>query len=310
MANLLSSAVREASIKGLEEPCASGADTPDFPADDVIATPESDRPPQDGPGAVPSQAEFDIARRMRAEYAEISQLAGGLAHEIRNPLSTLQLNLQLLAEDFQNPETPRERRALQRVERLGHEVQRLHGILENFLRFARIQDLKLEPADLNEVVEEIRDFYEPLAGTKSIVIRTQLAADLPRIRLDADLFKQALLNLVLNAEHAMPSGGELILTTRREGGSVVLDVTDTGVGMSDEVRGRIFDAFFSTRPSGSGLGLPTTRKIVEGHGGTIHVQSEPGKGSRFSIRLPLAPSPAPAPAEPATPDGPRPPARA
>ena len=83
----------------------------------------------------------------------------------------------------------------------------------------------------------------------------------------------------------MPAGGELILTTRRDGAWIVLDVTDTGVGMTEEVRGRIFDAFFSTRPGGSGLGLPTTRKIVEAHGGTIQVQSEPGKGSQFTIRL-------------------------
>jgi two-component system, NtrC family, sensor histidine kinase HydH len=231
----------------------------------------------------------DNEQKLRAQYAEIAQLAGGLAHEIRNPLSTLQLNMQLLVEDLQNPETPRERRALQRVERLHHEVQRLHGILENFLRFARIRDLELHPADLNQVVEELRDFYEPHATTKSIVIRTHFAAALPPVMLEPDLFKQALLNLVLNAEQAMSSGGELILTTRRDGPAVVLDVTDTGAGMTDEVRSRIFDAFFSTRPAGSGLGLPTTRKIIEAHGGTIHVQSEPGKGSRFTIRLPICP---------------------
>jgi signal transduction histidine kinase len=236
---------------------------------------------------VDTVADVEVERRLRAQYAEIAQLAGGLAHEIRNPLSTLQLNLQLLAEDLRDPESPRERRALQRVERLHHEIDRLHGILENFLRFARIQDLGLQPADLNEIVEELRDFYEPHAAMKSIVIRTHLAGDLPRVGLEPDLFKQALLNLVLNAEHAMPTGGELILTTRRDDGWVALDVTDTGVGMADEVRDRIFDAFFSTRPDGSGLGLPTTRKIIEGHGGTIHVQSEPGKGSRFTIRLPL-----------------------
>ena len=86
----------------------------------------------------------------------------------------------------------------------------------------------------------------------------------------------------------MPSGGELILTTRRENGSVVLDVIDTGVGMTEEVRGRIFDAFFSTRPAGSGLGLPTTRKIVEAHGGTIQVQSEPGKGRNSPSASPWA----------------------
>jgi signal transduction histidine kinase len=180
---------------------------------------------------------------------------------------------------------------LQRIERLRHEVHRLYGILENFLRFARIQDLKLEAVDLNAIVEELYDFYEPHAATKSIVMRTNLAPDLVPIRLDADLFKQALLNLVLNAEHAMPSGGELILTTRLAGSSVVLEVTDTGVGMTPEVQARIFDPFFSTRSGGSGLGLPTTRKIIEAHGGSIQVQSEAGKGTQFTIDLPaVAPS--------------------
>jgi signal transduction histidine kinase len=238
-------------------------------------------------GGNPPFDEEELTRRFRAQYAEISQLAGGLAHEIRNPLSTLSLNLDLLAEDFQNPETSRDRRALQRVDRLRHEVDRLQGIVESFLRFAKVQDLKLQPADLSAIADELRDFYEPQAATNGIVIRTRFAQDLPPVRLDVDLFKQALLNLVLNAQHAMPSGGDLILTTRRDGNWAVLDVIDTGAGMTDQVRERIFDAYFSTRPGGSGLGLPTTRKIVEAHGGAIHVQSEPGKGSQFSVRLPL-----------------------
>jgi two-component system, NtrC family, sensor histidine kinase HydH len=242
----------------------------------------------------PGDDEPEIARRLRAQYAEISELAGGLAHEIRNPLSTLTLNLDLLLEDFQNAETPRDRRVRDRVERLRHEVQRLHNILENFLRFARVRDLKLAPADLGAVIDEVRDFREPYLATRGIVIRTHLAADLRPVRLDADLFKQALLNLILNAEHAMPSGGELILTTRRDGSWIVLDVIDTGIGMPAEVRARIFDAFFSTRSGGSGLGLPTTRKIVEAHGGKIEVQSEPGKGSQFIISLPACPEPNPA----------------
>jgi two-component system, NtrC family, sensor histidine kinase HydH len=119
------------------------------------------------------------------------------------------------------------------------------------------------------------------------VIRTRFAHDLPLCLLDRELFKQAALNLVLNAEHAMPSGGELILTTGRGGPWVKLEVIDTGVGMTEEIRARIFDAFFSTRSGGSGLGLPTCRKIVEAHGGTIQVQSELGKGSQFSVRLPV-----------------------
>jgi signal transduction histidine kinase len=241
--------------------------------------------PSDLSGAEPLE-EADAAGRLRAQYAEVSQLAGGLAHEIRNPLSTVSLNLDMLAEDFQNPETPRDRRVRERIERLRHEVHRLYGILENFLRFARIQDLQFADGDLNGIVEELCDFYQPYAASRSIVMRTQFSADLPPIRLDTELFKQALLNLVLNAEHAMPSGGELILTTRRQGPWVLLEVTDTGVGMTEEVRARIFDAFFSTRSAGSGLGLPTARKIVEAHGGSIHVESEPGKGSQFTIRLP------------------------
>jgi two-component system, NtrC family, sensor histidine kinase HydH len=279
MAKLLSSTISGSPLMSTEEPCASS----DSPAAGASS-------PAGGLAPVLPMAgeEPEITRRLRAQYAEISQLAGGLAHEIRNPLSTVSLNLDLLAEDFQKPETPRDRRVLQRVERLQHEVYRLRDILENFLRFARVQDLGLLSSDLNTIVDEVCDFYEPTASTKGIVIRTFLAADLPLTRIDADLFKQALLNLVLNAEHAMPSGGELMLTTRREGPSIVLDVIDTGLGMSEEVRARIFDAFFSTRPAGSGLGLPTARKIIEAHCGTIQVQSEPGKGSQFTVRLPVS----------------------
>jgi signal transduction histidine kinase len=236
--------------------------------------------------AVAEPREPEIARRLRAQNAEIAQLAGGLAHEIRNPLSTLSLNLDLLAEDYEGAETARDRRARQRVERLKREVQRLHDILENFLRFARVQELKLSSTNLNTLVEELCDFYEPQASTLGIVVRTHFAPDLPLLVLDEALFKQAVLNLMLNAEHAMPKGGELILTTRCETHSVVLDVIDTGVGMSEEIRSKVFDPFFSTRANGSGLGLPTTRKIVEAHGGSIDIQSVPGKGTRFSIRLP------------------------
>jgi signal transduction histidine kinase len=241
-----------------------------------------------GGGASPTVPidEHAINLRLRAQYAEIAQLAGGLAHEIRNPLSTMCLNLDLLAEEFPNAETPRDRRVVLKIERLRRESQRLQNILEEFLRFARIQELRLEPADLNAIVDEMRDFCEPQAVTQGIVLRTLYAPDLPGVRLDVDLFKQALLNLILNAEHAMPEGGELILQTRREGSWSVLDVIDTGVGMSEEVRLHVFDAFYSTRPGGSGLGLPTTRKIVEAHAGTIEVQSALGKGSQFTIRLP------------------------
>jgi two-component system sensor histidine kinase HydH len=220
-----------------------------------------------------------------ALYAEIAELAGGLAHEIRNPLSTMSLNLDLLAEDFENPETQRDRRIRQKIDRIRQQTDRLQDILEDFLRFARVQALRDDPCDLKGVVEELRDFCEPQAVVHGVVIRTQYE-DLPPLPLDVDLFKQALLNLILNALNAMPDGGELILSTRAEGEFQVLDVTDTGKGILPDHQAKVFQAFFTTRPGGTGLGLPTTRKIVEAHGGSIEVFSEPGLGSRFTVRLP------------------------
>jgi two-component system, NtrC family, sensor histidine kinase HydH len=233
-------------------------------------------------------SESAITRRLRAQYAEIAMLAGGLAHEIRNPLSTMSLNLDLLVEDFRGSETARDKRVLQKLERVRRETDRLQDIVEDFLRFAKVQDLKTVPTDLNAVVDDLRDFCEPQAVGQNVLIRTQYDPDLPPVPLDVDLFKQALWNLIRNAQHAMPEGGELILQTRREGDEAVLEVTDTGEGMTEEVASRVFDAFYSTKPGGSGLGLPTTRKVVEAHGGSIGLQSEPGQGTRFTVRLPLA----------------------
>jgi signal transduction histidine kinase len=227
-------------------------------------------------------------RRLRAAYAEIAALAGGLAHEIRNPLSTMQMNLGLLAEDFARPESDRDRRALRKIDRVKKECHRLQGILEDFLRFVRVQDVRALPADLNAVVEEVRDFCEGEGLAQGVISRAGFDPDLPPVSLDVDLFKQALFNLIRNAQLAMPGGGELILRTRREGDRAVLDVIDTGVGIPPGMQDEVFDAFVSTRPGGSGLGLPTTRKIVEAHGGTIGLESEPGRGTKFTIRLPLA----------------------
>ncbi len=232
----------------------------------------------DGPEAV---------RRLRAQCSEIAQLAGGLAHEIRNPLSTMRLNLDLLAEDFDGAESLRDRRVLQKIDRLRKESHRLEDILEDFLRFVRVQELRRVPADLNAVVDDMVDFCEGKSLEQGITTRVQYDPGIPPIPLDADLFKQALLNLIRNAQIAMPEGGELILQTRREGPWAALDVIDTGCGIPPEVRPKIFESFFSTRPKGSGLGLPTTRRIVEAHDGRIDMESEVGKGSKFTVRLPI-----------------------
>jgi two-component system sensor histidine kinase HydH len=230
---------------------------------------------------------------MNDQYAVLAELAGGFIHEIKNHLSTLGLNLQLLAEDFQEPQSQRERRAFSRVQRLQSDCQRLVDVANDFLRFAKIRDFDRKPTELGKLIEDMIDFFSPTARAASIEIKSFISADLPPVLLDADLFKQAILNLMLNAEQAMPQGGEITIQAVPEeaGGAVsmvCLSLIDTGKGMSEEVLAKVFQPFFSTRPGGTGLGLPTTRRIVEGHGGTIDVQSEPGRGTKFTIRLPVA----------------------
>src|SRR6516162_2158824 len=220
------------------------------------------------------------------EYAELAELAGGFVHDLKNHLSTLRLNLQLLAEDFQEPQSQRERRALDRILRLQNECQRLVDISNEFLRFARVKDLELVPTNIAEVVEELTDFFGPMARAANIEIKCYLPADLPQVALNRDMFKQALLNLLLNAQQAMPAGGEITLLARAEPEGVLFEVIDTGRGMMPEVLAQAFRPFYSTRSGGSGLGLPTTRKIIEAHGGRIDVQSELGHGTKFTIRLP------------------------
>lgn len=236
---------------------------------------------------------------------ELAELAGGFIHEIKNHLSTLGLNLQLLAEDFEEPRDQRERRALDRIHRLQSECQRLVDVSNDFLRFARVKDLALTPTGLREVVEELTDFFGPMARAHNIEIKTYLPGDLPPVALEREMFKQALLNLMLNAQQAMSGGdgkvpdgaagqgGELTIQAAPEPNGVSLSLIDTGRGMPPEVVEKVFKPFFSTRKGGTGLGLPTVRKIVEAHGGRIELQSEVGRGTKFTIHLPAAPAPPP-----------------
>jgi len=237
----------------------------------------SSPPPPAAPTAVQTQ-----------DYADLAELAGGFIHEIKNRVGTLSLNLQLLAEDFENPESPRERRALDRVTRLSGECQKLVDLASDFLRFARVQELAAEPTALDAIIARLLDFLAPTARQKNVEIKWFPAPDLPPVKLDRDLFEQCLLNLMLNAEQAMPEGGTLTLVAQRDDGSVRLDVIDTGCGIPADQVPKLFRPFHTTKTSGHGLGLATTRKIVAAHGGTIDVQSEPGRGTKFTIRLPAA----------------------
>lgn len=220
-----------------------------------------------------------------SQYLELAELAGGFIHEIKNHLNTLSLNLQLLGEDFENPQNPRERKAAERIGRLTDECRRLVDLSNDFLRFARVAELHLTPTHLGDLVTRLVDFLSPTARAQNVEINW-FPADLPAVPLDAEMFEKVLLNLMLNAEDAMPEGGTLTIQARAEDGWVVLDVIDTGCGMAGELVERVFKPFVTTKPEGNGLGLATARKIVVAHGGTIEVQSEPGRGTKFTVRLP------------------------
>ena len=226
-------------------------------------------------------------QRLHDRYAEIATLAGGLAHEIRNPLSTIVMNLELLAEDLaEEDESPRTRRMAGKVQSVQRECEHLEEILNAFLQFARAGELDLVEDNLNALVDEFVSFYEPEAREHGIDISRHLATDLSSVMMDRSLMRQVLLNLAQNAQQAMPDGGVLEILTRVRDGHVELDLIDNGCGMDSRTVDRMFHAFFSTRSAGSGLGLPTVRKIVEAHHGTITCDSEPGRGTRFTISLP------------------------
>lgn len=230
----------------------------------------------------------DEQQRLEERYAEIASLAGGLAHEIRNPLSTIRMNLSLLFEDLEESELPASHRMQRKLSRIQQECLHLEEILEAFLQFARAGELTLEPLNLSAVVDEFIDFYRPAAATQGIEISPHLGSQLPKVNLDHSLIKTVLNNLVRNAQQAMPQGGLLELQTYRRDSRVYLEIIDTGCGMSDAARQKMFQVFFSTKPGGSGLGLPTVRKIVEAHGGQIQCDSDVGKGTRFVLSFPIA----------------------
>jgi len=226
-----------------------------------------------------------IKKENAQDFASLTTLVGGLAHEIRNPLSTININLQLLKEDWLDAGSPREKRALKKLDLIQAETQRLQETLDDFLRFIRIEDLELESHDINALIDEIVRFIGNEIRLKGIDIVRFYDYNLPRCMLDVKFMKQAFLNILMNARQAIEKDGQIMIRTSRSGEMLCVEITDTGIGMPHNVLERIFTPYYSTKESGTGLGMPTTKRIIEKHAGTIEVQSDRGHGTSVIVHL-------------------------
>lgn len=229
-----------------------------------------------------SEAQAEVRRSER--LAALGQLSGGLAHEIRNPLGVISASAELLQQNV----SKENKVAREMAGFIRGEVNRSNMLVTRFLDFARPSKLQLSEANLNEVVEgAISQLTEKLKDDAGdLRIEKHLAAP-PKFTFDVTLIESAVLNLLLNAHEAMPSGGTLQIRVRREKDSAIIEVADQGVGIPDEHLENIFNPFFTTKPTGVGLGLAIVSKFIDSHGGNISVVSEEGKGSTFRISLPM-----------------------
>jgi signal transduction histidine kinase len=224
--------------------------------------------------------------RVSERQAARARLTAGVAHEVKNPLNSMRLWLQNLKENLSaDQEIPQ-----QAMKVLDNEIDRLDGVVKRFLDFMRPVELQPEEADLAGLVREVLDLARPQIERAKVEATSQFSDGIPPAYVDRQLIKQAVLNLVLNAIEAMPTGGRLTLALARRGETAEITVSDTGRGIAPEHRGKVFQLFFTTRPGGSGIGLATAARIVQDHNGSIDFGSEMDRGTTFRIRLPLAAS--------------------
>lgn len=240
------------------------------------------------------------ASRATDREEELTKLTGELAHEIRNPLSTVKVNLQLAKEALEDVDLTDPSRVLwepcrhnlagaaRKIAIIQKETDRLEQILDTFLQYVRRPDLQLATMDLNELVGDVADFYSPQAYSHALTVRQGYCEEPLPCQVDAGALKQVLLNLFINAQQAMDKEGELIIRTLRQADRAIIQISDTGKGIPPERLTTLFQPYRSFRSGGTGLGLATAKKIVEAHGGTISVHSEVGKGTAFTLDLPLA----------------------
>jgi two-component system sensor histidine kinase HydH len=219
----------------------------------------------------------------------LSRLLARLAHEVRNPLSSLDVHVQLLQEDLEQFDGQPRARAAGRLEIIRGELNRLESIVEHFLKLTGPASLDLEPVDLRQICGHVHRLVLPEANEHKINLALEVQEGLPLLQADGGQLTQAVLNLVLNALQAVKAGGQVaIRVAKPEGQMVSIEVSDNGPGVPEEHRASIFDPFFTTKKNGTGLGLWITQQIVLAHGGKIQVSAGAAGGAVFAVQLPVA----------------------
>jgi two-component system, sporulation sensor kinase E len=213
-------------------------------------------------------------------------LAAGVAHEIGNPLNSLHIHLQLMERSVQKLHDGAKTELEQSIDIARSEVNRLDSIVTQFLKAIRPSRPELRPENINTIVEEAVRFFSPELQDREIVVEQELRSDLPLLQLDRDQMKQVFYNLIKNSLESMQRHGTLRIRTDLDDTHVIVRLADTGDGMSAENLSRVFEPYFTTKPTGSGLGLLIVRRIVREHGGKLSIESSEGKGLTLTIRLP------------------------
>ena len=254
----------------------------------------------DGPelGSVVLVRDITQTRRQAEEHIEserlsaLTMMAAGVAHEIGNPLNSLNIHLQLMERKLKKADAAAHALVKQQLEVARSEIQRLDFIIEQFLRAIRPSRPNFEMTDLNKVIEGAVNFLAPELQDRRIKVRLQLHDGLPLLRMDANQMKQAFYNLIKNALQAMGTGGSLTIRSDLSEYEAVISFEDTGKGMSPEVVAAMHEPWFTTKSSGTGLGMLIVRRIVRDHGGELGIESEEGRGTRVTISLPRGQRPA------------------
>ncbi len=226
------------------------------------------------------ESELELSRRMAA----IGRLTSGVGHEVKNPINAIVVHLELLKNKLSDNNEP----ATRHLEVIEVEIRRLDRVVQTLVDFSRPVDLQLREQDLRQVIGDVLALSTEELSTRNVTLDSFLPAKTLIANVDADLLKQALINIIENGAQAMPEGGLLRVALEEQGKNAVLRITDEGTGIPDEIRDKIFDLYFTTKSGGSGIGLAMTYRILQLHHGSVEVQSRLGHGTEFVLRIPLA----------------------